>query len=107
MKRLIFSLLIGLSFPIVHFVTLLFLRAFRAPDSVTDPLIWLLVWPFWSNVALLYCRVIPRPTSVVTMFVLGSLTNGLLVFLLTYGLIYIVQKKRLNKPMVEPPPPTF
>jgi len=107
MKRLLLPLLTGLSFPIVHFVTLVFLRAFRAPESVTGPLIWLLIWPFWSNIAALYCRVIPRPTSVVTMFVLGALIDALLVFLLTYALVYIVQKKRPNRIMVEPPPPTF
>jgi len=87
--------------------TLVFLRAFRAPESVSGPLIWLLIWPFWSNIAALYCRVIPRPTSVVTMFVLGALIDALLVFLLTYALVYIVQKKRPNRIMVEPPPPTF
>ena len=74
MKRLLLPLLTGLSFPIVHFVTLVFLRAFRAPESVT---------------------------------VLGALINALLVFLLTYALVYIVQKKRPNRIMVEPPPPTF
>jgi hypothetical protein len=83
-------------------MTLVFLRAFRAPAWVVEALILVFVWPFLTNFAVVYCRLFPPPPTWM-MLIITVFIDGLICFLVIYVVLLLLSKRRSTG--ISPLPP--
>ena len=105
MKRILVSLFVGVLFPGLAFILVVFsAKVFLGPGPVPRFLIYVYAWPFLTPVFEVWCRILPVPSSTIAMLLIGYLLDALSCAIALYAVLTFIKRKK-HRPKHQPQPP--